>query len=92
MVYCLESQKIQYLNHDKHQILIHELITELSFSKTTKSLNPYNFAYCEKLKKIEIDNRNIIKQIPEYCLAYSSLKEISIPSSVESIDKYALYS
>lgn len=100
--FCKHIQKY-YINDNIHFILskmpnethyrIHTIArwrnpeTDQLFSKKNKLMTP--FLHCLQLTVVIFWNNIKVRSIPKFCFSFTSLEEITIPSSVRYIKKYA---
>lgn len=92
----------RYLNSD-HQIIIGKSnqksddydsivfacrnIKEVSIPQTIKYINSYSFSYCTHLQTVNFSENSQVLLFGEYSFSYCYLKTISIPKTVEKLQK-----
>lgn len=60
-------------------------IEKLIVSSRVKTLGEYAFYNCKQLREVAFEPDSHLECIGELCFAYTSLREITIPSSVKSL-------
>ena len=93
--FCLYGTKykdnsINWDNFEANSLLKSQPMSNIS--QLTQYLHSYTFPSFYELTQIVFDDDLQITSIPKLCFAYTALKEITIPSSVEKIGKYAFLS
>ena len=63
-------------------------VEEVHVSKNVEYIGKYAFRECESLKKVSFAEELQLKEIRDYAFYKTSLIEIRIPSSVQTIGEY----
>jgi hypothetical protein len=60
-------------------------VEHVRIPKSVKVLETYSFSRCAELIRVEIESDSVLRRIESFAFAYSSLKSIVLPKSVEIV-------
>ncbi|KAK8887212.1 hypothetical protein M9Y10_038250 [Tritrichomonas musculus] len=80
VIICKLDQKSDIL------IYAHHLIEKVVIPSTIKRISPFAFFRCDHLQSVEIESDTNLHQISKYAFSNSSIRSLSIPSSIEDFE------